>query len=125
MSTVVARFSWTFPFTAQTLSCMLQGKVKNHADDLVLAQMLLKDRMAIWSPESQDNREYMVCYAAAGHRIQFYAVTNGGGNIKAISPEFDLREKLDRLKVFLASSCKLKPSMLRHGCTSLHTFVSS
>ncbi|CAL8468220.1 g7759 [Coccomyxa elongata] len=41
----------------------------------------------------------MVCYAAAGHRLLFYAVTNGGGNMKAISPEFDLREKLDRLKV--------------------------
>ena len=41
----------------------------------------------------------MVCYAAAGHRLQFYAVTNGGGDMKAISPEFDLQNKLDRLKV--------------------------
>ena len=41
----------------------------------------------------------MVCYAAAGHRLQFYAVTNGGGDMKAISPEFDLQNKFDRLKV--------------------------
>lgn len=54
----------------------------------------------------------MICYAAAGHLLCFYAVTRGGGNIKAISPAFNLRSSLDRLKVLFRPSSKLERCMV-------------
>ncbi|BDA43802.1 probable serine/threonine-protein kinase 26 at C-terminar half [Coccomyxa sp. Obi] len=88
-------------FIRSVLMCKCEAK--NHKDDLLEAQEELRKKMAIWSPVHHANREYMLCYAAAGYLLRFYAVTNGGANMKAISPEFDLRDDLSRLKVMHAS----------------------
>ncbi|BDA43800.1 probable calcium/calmodulin-dependent protein kinase type 1D at C-terminar half [Coccomyxa sp. Obi] len=82
---------------------MCKGEVKESPKDLEVAEKELKDKMADWSPLYHGHRTYMICYAAAGYRLRFYAVTRGGHIIKAISPEFNLRSPLDRLKVMHAS----------------------
>ncbi|CAL8468217.1 g7756 [Coccomyxa elongata] len=80
-------------------SLMCKGEVKESSKKLQVAQMELKTKMAKWSVQYHGTREYMICYAAAGHLLRFHAVRRGGDNIKAISPLFNLRLPRDRLKV--------------------------
>ncbi|BDA45199.1 probable crinkler effector protein 8 at C-terminar half [Coccomyxa sp. Obi] len=77
---------------------MFKGEAKVVSWMFEDAQTELTQKLVNWSP-AQGSQEYMVCCAAAGHRLRFYAVTHGGHSMKAISPEFDLRLDLDRLKV--------------------------
>ena len=57
--------------------------------------------MASWSATWHGSRDYMLCCAAGGSRLRFYAVKNGGTHDKPISEEFDLRNSVHRLKVNL------------------------
>lgn len=93
----------------------LQGEVKEVYWKFHEARTQLTKKMANWAPAYHGSREYMVCFAAAGHILRFYAVTRGGHRMKAISPEFDLRMGVDCLKVLLSSFRKLQPCILRHA----------
>lgn len=78
------------------------------------AKTQLTKKLVDWSPALQESHDYMVCCAAAGGRLRFYAVTRGGRSIKAISHEFDLQQLLDCLKVEFPSSGEL----LRYSFTA-------
>ena len=94
----------------------MQGVVKESSDKLDKAQEELGGKMADWSPHYHGTREYIICYAAAGHLLRYYAVKRGGGDIKALSPVFDLRSASDRLKVLFRFS---------HMRELLHTSIPS
>ncbi|CAL8462525.1 g2058 [Coccomyxa elongata] len=78
---------------------MFKGEVKAGANDFDLAVEELHTKMANWSPAFHGSREYILCFAAAAHRLQFFAVLRGGASHKAISAKFDLTRPLDRLQV--------------------------
>lgn len=78
---------------------MLQVEAKVRDNDYDIAVAELRDKMANWTPGLHGTREYMLCCAAAGKRLRFFAVMRGGVDWRAVSREFDRTLPLDRLEV--------------------------
>ena len=84
-----------------TLLWDTQGEVEGDDLGFEKARRDVISKMASWSDSWHGSREYMLCYAAGGSRLRFYAVKNGGTHAKPISEDFCLRYSLHRLKVSL------------------------
>ncbi|BDA45198.1 probable crinkler effector protein 8 [Coccomyxa sp. Obi] len=82
---------------------MLKGEMKESVKNFTQAETELLTKTSKWSLALHGTREYILCFAAAGHKLRFNAVARGGGSMKAISPVFDLRSPIDRLKVMHTS----------------------
>ena len=75
---------------------LLKGEDK--AADLVAAVKDLFRKTAVWSPMVYGTLPYLLCYAAAAHRIQLYAIPRGGSQQPhAISRVFDMSDSRDRV----------------------------
>ena len=82
---------------------MLQAELKAQMRQFGAAKHELLAKMAEWSPLLHGNRDYLLCLAAAGPLLQFFAVRNGGREYQPVSEEFNMANALDCLRV----SCKL------------------
>ena len=82
---------------------MLQAELKAQRADFDTAYSKLLVKMAEWNPRLHGSRDYLLCLAAAGPLLQFFAVRNGGWNSKPVSRQFNMAHALHRLQV----SCKL------------------
>lgn len=84
---------------------MLQAELKAQRADFDTAYSELLVKMAQWSPLIHGNRDYLLCLAAAGPLLQFFAVRNGGWDCKPVSRQFNMANALDRLQVTCKLSC--------------------
>lgn len=87
------------PSAQYALELFPQIEAKCQGTNFDVAVKELKEKMASWNIAYHGTREYMLCCAAAGNRLRFFAVCNGGKQFKAISREFNTLWHLDRLQV--------------------------
>eukprot|EP00198_Chlamydomonas_reinhardtii_P001927 XP_001691263.1 predicted protein [Chlamydomonas reinhardtii] len=66
----------------------------------------LHKKTAIWTPLYYGNIKYLPCFAAAGAKLQFYAILAEGGlttRPHPMSPTYDLTKPIDRARAVMAT----------------------
>ncbi|CAG8557062.1 5318_t:CDS:2, partial [Gigaspora margarita] len=81
---------------------IFKGEEKANANDLDMAINKLVEKFSVLDPVFFDKIQYMICYAAAGSSIRFYAIDGSEGAVKqltALTNSLNASNHLDRITI--------------------------
>ncbi|KAF0448601.1 crinkler family protein [Gigaspora margarita] len=81
---------------------IFKGEEKANANDLDMAINELVEKFSVLDPVFFDKIQYMICYAAAGSSIRFYAIDGSEGAVKqltALTNSLNASNHLDRITI--------------------------
>ncbi|KAF0453080.1 crinkler family protein [Gigaspora margarita] len=83
---------------------ILKGEEEASADNLYMARNELVEKFSVLNPVFFDKFQYMICYAAAGSSIGFYAIDGSEGAVQrliALTNSLDASNHIDRITILL------------------------